>query len=63
MQEMLRLREAENGTQIAELLQARASGHQESRFLKMAWFHPKRQKTGRWKERRGGLLGRNTEDW
>ena len=28
VQEMLRLREAENGTQITELLQARASGHQ-----------------------------------
>ena len=28
VQEMLRLCEAENGTTIAELLQARASGHQ-----------------------------------
>ena len=70
VQEMLGLCEAENGTTIDELLQAGASGHKrirqdvrsESRVFKTAGSLPRRQETGRLKDRRGELLGRNTED-
>ena len=61
VQKMLRLREAKNGTEIDELLQARASGHKRvsmtkcqngSRSLRMAGLRPRKQKHEKLKDKK-----------
>ena len=70
MQEMLGLCEAKDGAEMDELLQAGASMHKRARqdvknefsSLKMAGSLPRRQETGKLKDKRGELSGRNIKN-